>query len=548
MRCSRLTAKRFRSLLVVVIGLALAEFVSVPLAAEPQSSPPPTAATLQILVRDSQGHPLTRAKVQLERQGDTQKLAGQTDTHGQYRFSALDPGSYTLRAELAGYTGASSYPLVVQAGSLKTVNLTLFPAAASQNNSGSLQFFDEPQFTIAGVTDPTSLGAHGSNATAPAKNDLTREVVSLAGPAGAPADAKLAADERMLHATAERQPADFDANRRLGRLLLDHGQPRKALPYLQRASQLKPADYQSSYELVLAYTQAGEYGSARATLKPLLAAYDRAELHHLLADIEEKQGHPLDAAREYERAAKLAPSEANLFDWGAELLLHRASEPAIQVFSEGSRRFPESVRMLLGLGVAWFAQGSNERAARYLGQASDLDPANLHPYLFLGKILEVESPPSEGIPGRLARFARLHPEDAQANYYYAVSLWRQWQGHADAGKLTQASALLQKAAQLAPSFAAAYLQLGILQAEQKQYPEAISSYQRAIAADPRLPDAHYRLAQAFMRTGDQAKARPEMQLYDQLVKEKTQQAERERSHMQQFVYTLRGQSPASQPR
>ncbi|HKW26479.1 MAG TPA: tetratricopeptide repeat protein [Terriglobales bacterium] len=465
-----MTAKPFRSLLIAVMGLALAESSVLVLVAEAQSAHLSTAATLQILLRDSHGHPLSHATLQLEPQGDTQKLVGQTDTHGQYRFATLRPGSYTLRAELAGYAAASFGPFVVQAGPLKTINLTLALAAASQNNSGSLQFFDEPQFTIAGVTDPTSLGAHGSNATAPAKDDLTREVVSLAGP---PASAKPPADEQALRAAAER--------------------------------------------------------------------------HHLLADIEEKQGHSLDAAREYEYAARLEPSEANLFDWGAELLLHRASEPAIQVFSEGSRRFPESVRMLLGLGVAWFAQGSNQNAARYLGQASDLEPANPHPYLFLGKIAEVESSPWEGIPQRLARFARLHPEDAQANYYYAVILWRQSQSNGDVGKLTQASALLQKAAQLAPSFAVAYLQLGILQTEQKQYPEAISSYQRAIAADPRLPNAHYRLAQAFMRTGDQAKARAEMQVYNQLAKERAQQAERERSHMQQFVYTLRGQSPASQP-
>ncbi|HKT70783.1 MAG TPA: carboxypeptidase-like regulatory domain-containing protein, partial [Terriglobales bacterium] len=157
-------------------------------------SAPSTAATLQIVVRDSQGHPLSHATLKLEPQGGTRKLVGQADAHGQYRFM-LRPGSYTLRADLAGYAAASFGPFAIHAGSLKTVNLTLSPAAASQNNSG-LQFFDEPQFTIAGVTDPTTLGAHGSNATAPAKADLTREVVSLAGPAGTPPGAKPEADEQ----------------------------------------------------------------------------------------------------------------------------------------------------------------------------------------------------------------------------------------------------------------------------------------------------------------------------------------------------------------
>jgi tetratricopeptide (TPR) repeat protein len=543
MRCFQVTAKPFRPLLIAVMGLALAEFSVLVLVARAQSAPS-TAATFHIAVLDSQGHPLSHARLKLELQGGLQRLAVQTDIHGQYRFT-LRPGSYTVRADLAGYAAASFGPFALQAGSLKTVNLTLSPATASQNNSG-LQFFDEPQFTIAGVTDPTTLGAHGSNATAPAKGDLTREVVSLAGPAGTPAVAKPAADEETLRAAAKRQPADFDANRRLGRFLLDRGNSREALPYLQRASQIKPADYQSSYELALAYASAGEYEPARATLKPLLANYDHAELHHLLGDIDEKQGHSLDAALEYERAVKLEPSEANLFDWGAELLLHSAPEPAIQVFREGNRRFPESVRTLLGLGVACFAHGDREQASRYLGQASDLDPADPRPYFFLGKIAEAESSPSQGVAERLERFAKLHPEDAQANYYYAVALWKESQSNSDVGdKLSHASALLHKATRLDPSSAAAYLQLGILQAEQKRYPEAIASYQKALAADPRLADAHYRLAQACMRTGDQARARAEMKSYNQLARENAQLSERERSHMQQFVYTLRTQTPPS---
>ena len=58
------------------------------------------------------------------------------------------------------------------------------------------------------------------------------------------------------------------------------------------------------------------------------------------AEIEEKQGNPLEAVREYQRAAETNPSESNYFNWGAELLVHRAAEPAIEVFSKGARLFP----------------------------------------------------------------------------------------------------------------------------------------------------------------------------------------------------------------
>lgn len=490
-------------------------------------------------VHDSAGKPLAGAAVYLQFKGETQGQSLPTDAQGQCRFTALHPGSYSLRAQLAGYPDASYGPFAVQAGEhQKNITLTFPPPAASQKSAASLPFFDQPQFTIAGVTDPTNLGGHGSNATAPAKDELTREVVSLGGASSSSA-APSSATEPSLRQVLQRHPDDFDANHRLGKLLLGQGRARQALPYLRRASRLNPADYQNNYQLALAYTGAGQYDDARATLQPLLAAHDSAGLHHLLGDVEEKSGQPLAAAREYERAAQLAPSEANLFDWGAELLLHRAPEPALEVFNQGHHLFPNSVRMLLGIGAARFAQGSFDQAARYFCQASDLDPANPQPYLFLGQLQEAESTPAAGIASRLARFARLRPDDAQANYYYALSLWKGTQARGHPANLAQVSALLQNATRLDPAFAAAYLQLGVLYAGEKRYPEAISSYERAIAADPRLPDAHYRLAQAYMRAGDQPKARAELQLYDQLTREQARRSDRERSHIQQFVYTLR---------
>src|SRR5277367_5012307 len=67
---------------------------------------------------------------------------------------------------------------------------------------------------------------------------------------------------------------------------------------------------------------------------------DDASLHHSLGNLEERKGDSLAAVQEYQRAAELNPSEINLFDWGAELLLHRAYEPAGEVFAKGTRLFP----------------------------------------------------------------------------------------------------------------------------------------------------------------------------------------------------------------
>ncbi len=124
-----------------------------------------------------------------------------------------------------------------------------------------------------------------------------------------------------------------------------------------------------------------------------MAAGDDAEGHHLLGDLDEKLNDPLDAVREYERAARMYPSEQNYFDWGSELLLHKAAQPAVEVFTKGANLHPQSARMLAGLGAAQYAVRSYEDAARSLCKASDLKPSESAPYLFLGQMEKTVNAP-----------------------------------------------------------------------------------------------------------------------------------------------------------
>jgi tetratricopeptide (TPR) repeat protein len=271
---------------------------------------------------------------------------------------------------------------------------------------------------------------------------------------------------------------------------------------------------------------------------------DSAEFHASLGDIAERQGHPLEAVREYQRAAEMEPSETNLFSWGAELLLHRALEPAAEVFMKGHRLFPGSVRMLVGLAVASYARGSYEQASEQLLQACDLNPTDPSPYFFLGKIQEAQKVEPTGWTERLKRFVNLQPENPLAYYYYAVGLTKE----SDKKENSEtAESLLRKAIRLDNQFGDAYLQLGILYSERKNFPKAIAAYQKAIETTPLPDEAHFRLAEAYRQTGETLKARQEIEIYDRISKEKAKEADRDRHEIQQFVYTLRGRSAPSQP-
>src|SRR5260370_41486789 len=107
-------------------------------------------------------------------------------------------------------------------------------------------------------------------------------------------------------------------------------------------------------------------------------------------------------------------------------------------------------RMLAGIGGALFASGSYEEAARRICEASDLQPGDSAPYLFLGKMQKSATALLPCSEEKLARFVREQPENASANYYYGLTLWKHNRGVDNSAALQQAEMLLEKAAGNAP--------------------------------------------------------------------------------------------------
>jgi tetratricopeptide (TPR) repeat protein len=485
MSCFGMIAHRSSHVRALICALVILFFV--PSLLKGQSPSPGASATVQGFVRDAQGLAVPGATVALQSEDGKQALTTRTDSDGRYGFSAVSQGTYNLRAEMAGYREATLGSVTLAAGQEKRIDLRLeFAGASLASSAKTPEFFDEPRFTVAGVTDTTSLGGHGSDTVLRTREALAKETGSLG--AASPAT-------RTVSSNAT----------------------------------------------------AAELREEAEHIRALMAHQDTADLHHRLADIDERTGKPLEAVHEYQRAAELDPSEPNLFDWGTELLLHRAPEPAMEVFTKGNRLFPRSVRMLVSLGVAWYTRGSYDEAARRLCEASDLSPADSAPYLFLGKIQSVEATPSEAIAERLARFVRLQPENAMANYYFAVSLWKGRKAPVETADLEQVETPLEKAVRLDPKLGTAYLQLGIVHAERNDLAGAISFYRQAAEVSPGLEEPHYRLAQAYRVTGEKSKAQAELQLYQETVKAAAGDVERERREVKQFVYTLRN-APATTPR
>lgn len=200
--------------------------------------------------------------------------------------------------------------------------------------------------------------------------------------------------------------------------------------------------------------------------------------------------------------------------------------------------------MRLGLGAALYAQGFKEEAGKAFLDASDLDPTDATPYLFLGRLEAVEPDLPPGSTDKMKRFASLYPKNGMAHYLYAVALAKQ------AGEQQNSEAVesqLKTAVELDPHLGDAYLQLGIFRSRHEDFPGAIAAFQKAIETTPLPDEAHYRLAAVYRHMGDTEKAGREAVLFKQISEQKKAEADRERHEIQQFVYTLRDQDTAPKP-
>ena len=336
------------------------------------------------------------------------------------------------------------------------------------------------------------------------------------------------------------EPANFDANHDLGELYVRAGKIAAAIPLLETAQRADASSYDNGYDLSLAYTNTGRLGDARRLISGLLKQQNTAELHNLLADVEEKDGKFVAAANEYELAAHLDPSEPNLFDWGGELLVHQTANPAIEVFSEAVKRFPNSARLSIGLGLALDLRGDYDAAVKALVRATDLEPADPHTYFFLSRVYDRSPSQAEEVVQRFRRFADLRPKDAEAVFYYAMSLWKGRRSETSQEYLDQVQSLLKKAIELNVSSSDAHFQLANLYSQRRQYAEAVPEYQLALKLSPDISDAHFRLGQAYVHIGKQDLANEEFKLHQEYRKRHLAEVDKERSDIQIFVYSTKG--------
>jgi tetratricopeptide (TPR) repeat protein len=553
--------RTIRSAVAIMALICMSTLAGIAQAAAPKQS---DEVTIRGTVVDSTGKVVGDAVVRLEHEG--RRLAAETKTNaaGKFSFPSLGAGSYIVTAEKSGLHSRSVAVLASPAEEQKQVELVLSGSTEDSGtvpkNSGAssppsaqvMEFADKPNFTVAGVTDWTAVGGHGSDSSLRASEDLTRETLTLKSedpghiPAGPTAGGEGNESESKLRAALAHAPGSFEANHELGEFYLHAGRYRESIPLLQSCLQLDPANHANEFDLAIALMDAGDLTLAREHAQKLLAIKESAELHRLAGELDEKLGDPLAAVHEFEQAVRLSPSEENYFEWGSELLLHRAVWQALEVFQNGVKAYPNSARMMTALGTALFAVARYDEAALRLCDASELNPTDTAPYIFMGKVEMAAPNPLPCVEQKLAKFVQDQPDNSLANYLYAMAILKRQATSPDEQAMQRAEALLAKAVAIDDKFSDAYLQLGVMSASQRDYGKAIGYYSKAIEANPQLGEAHYRMGVAYDRIGEAEKAKQEFQLHDEIKKLEADAIDRQRKEVKQFLVVLPGQ-PADPP-
>ena len=496
------------------------------------------AGRIEGSIRDQAGSALPGVKVTLRGEGSSVLDSTLTSPQGRYLFASLKRGVYGIEAEAEGYQRAFQDQIALNPPQKVSVDLSLAKTNTRVKQtppsgegadilSQEAAFSDAPKFKQSAIESSVDPGGYSTPGRTETTNRLLQAAAQLkAESARSGTDAadksktaqkkNLAALELNLRQVLRRNPSTFEANHSLGEFYIQQGKLALAIPYMERAQQIQPSHYVNSFDLALAYIGIQDLSKARNQIQQMLQRKETAELHNLLAEVEETAGNYLVAAQEYQRAAHLDPSEKNLFDWGNQLLLHQAYESAAQVLSRALELYPRSAKLLIGLGISHYSRGYYDDAVKVLCRAVDLQPNDPRPYYFVGKMFNVSETLSEDVTRRLAHFVRLYPQNALANYYYALSLWKGKRGEDSQGDLNQIESLLKKAILLDPGMAEGHFQLGVFYSNQQKIAEAIQQYEMAIKLQPDFANAHYRLGQAYQRTGRKAQAQKHLETYQRL--------------------------------
>ena len=333
-----------------------------------------------------------------------------TDARGAFSFSAVAPGDYSLTAEKDGRRSRTTHAPSQE----QQLQITLVLAAPSPNQP--MEFADKPNFTVAGVTDWTAVGGHGSDSTLRTSEDLARETQALQPqPSGA-----LAHD-----ATQPKTQADL--HRFKGQQDEKMGDPLAAVHELQLAVHLDPSE--ENY-----FAWGSELLLHRAVWQAAEVFRNASKAHPSSARILTGLGTALFAGALYEdaattlcAAADLSPAQAEPYTFMGRVQMATAKplpcvEPRLARFAQQQQTSPAANYLYaMALCKRQAADpGLLPQIETLLKKTVALDPLYADAYLQLGILASAQHQPQQAIAW-YTRALQANPQLGEAHYRLGVA-------------------------------------------------------------------------------------------------------------------------------
>jgi len=315
---------------------------------------------------------------------------------------------------------------------------------------------------------------------------------------------------------AERQlPADTLL--RTGVSLAEHDLYQEAVNVFGRCVKNFPQLFEGYYNLALAELALREYSEALATLAKAPRTAESGELArtYLRGKIETALGKNAEAERDLAAAFAAAPREENYaLDLGLYYIRAQKYHQALAVFQKATSFRKNSPFLQLGLGLAQYLGGQSaesiETCRALLAVQPDFSPARVMMAFALymqGKIEEAERTAAQGLRGPTP-FAYLF-------YVHAVSLIKLQSQDYDL-MLND----LTVAARAIPQCSLCYLAMSKVHQRKGDRRVATADLERAVGLDPSFAEAWYRLAALYEETGQPEAARQARQRFEMLKENK----------------------------
>jgi tetratricopeptide (TPR) repeat protein len=375
-----------------------------------------------------------------------------------------------------------------------------------------------PLLKAATVEDPSSDAAHANLGAALYRLHRNKEALA------------------EFQTAARLDPKNASTHESLGRLLMEQHHPAEAAESFATALKLNPGNVDLVFDRAQALIDADQPAQAAAELKALPGVDQSASAQVLLGDAEEKLGAYQPAAEHYARAAELDPSEANAWALGVEFLRHWTFDPAIKVFEAAAVKFPDSTRIKLGLGTAYFGGAKYAESIPVFADLLGADKNNALYAELLGMACTAVSESNKGRCSALLVYAQAHPNDAKISTYAASMLLTEASGK---DQMDVAFKLLTSALAVDPRSADAHYEMGLLKQDQGDWAGSVPNLERAIALKPDLAPAHYRLALAYWRTGRKQEGQAEMELQKKYAKQEREDMDRRLRQITTFIVDVR---------